>query len=232
MKIKVQVVQEIGVFKRREVNLSHLWILTTSTLRMMYLNNCTIWQKYPGKVFPEGHYCYGMGKIILPDLLYIFQQMVRWTFVITRYLTFINVSFTHARCYWKIILYFLMQSIIDLLDISVIHEYSRLHVFALKEYQKHYCEYMTSKTDLDIPEFSQLIRIANNYVSPSLIIQEYSSIILKCALSSRLIFKNSAGLRVLRFLSFLKSKFLSYYWAVIVLHQRGELVVTLLKKFV
>lgn len=125
-----------------------------------------------------------------------------------------------------------MQSIIDLLEVSVIYKYSRLHVFALKNFQGHYCEYISSKTDINNPEFQKLIQEANNYVLSSIIKQEYSSVILNCVLPFGLIFKNSSGNRCLRRISYLKSKLLSYCWATKILYQRGELAITLVKKIV
>ena len=117
-----------------------------------------------------------------------------------------------------------MLAINDVLELSLIHGYSKLYVFTLKEFQSHYCEYIFSGADINNPAFTQLIMKANNYISSDMIKNECSSVILKHIVPYGLLFRNSSGRRFLRQISYVKSKILVYYWEIISLHQRGELM--------
>jgi len=118
-----------------------------------------------------------------------------------------------------------MKCIIDLLKLSVEHGYPKLHMFALKEYQNHYNRYITLKLDSNNPLFPSLIHNANGYIHPNLVKEGCHDIFTKYLFSScsGIVFGNSTGFRVVRYVSCIKSIFILRYMSVVYLHQSKEL---------
>ena len=125
-----------------------------------------------------------------------------------------------------------MKSIIDLLHLSLINTYSRLHLYALNAFQDHYSRCIKLKLDYENPEFSILVEKANGYISTTLVRCGASDPITKYILSpfSRILFRNSVGNHIIRKISQLKSQILCIYFVIIPLIQRRKLMYVILSK--
>ena len=125
-----------------------------------------------------------------------------------------------------------MKSIIDLLQLSIINQYSKLHLNALNDFQIHYSRCVNLKLDCNNPEFLALIGVANGCISPHTLKNSEPYPIIRHVLSpcSRILFRNSEGHRITRKISGLKSRVLSLCIDLFFLIQRKELFMTIYNK--